>query len=188
MPRSRGYRGSYSVESYLPQITNGPNYPTWSPDGTQIAFAMRGSIWRIKRGDTTAVELTHGEGYDSQPAWSPDGKWVAYTSERNEQIHLKLLNLEDGSIGDLTSGASINVEPEWSPDGKRLAYVSTAPDGRYHVYLMPVENGGGRSGCRAHARFQTRASDALLRRVGGAHSPHLDTRWLGTHLGLEPRQ
>ena len=37
----------YTIECYLPQITNGPNFPDWSPDGKELAFAMKGSIWRL---------------------------------------------------------------------------------------------------------------------------------------------
>src|SRR5882762_11306728 len=67
----------YTLECYLPQITNGPNFPTWSPDGSQIAVAMKGSIWRIRLGESTAYELTAGSSYDSMPAWSPDGNSIA---------------------------------------------------------------------------------------------------------------
>lgn len=132
---------AYVPECYLPQITNGPNFPTWSPNGSQLAFAMAGSIWRLKLGETTAYELTEGASYDSQPSWSPDGKWIVYTSEQDEQIHLKLLNLETGQVGALTSGNSINVEPAWSPDGTRLAYVSTVPNGTFKIYTMPFTQG-----------------------------------------------
>jgi len=131
----------YTLECYLPQITNGPNFPTWSPDGKELAFAMKGSIWRMKLGETTAYELTADRGYASMPAWSPDGKWIAYTSDLDETIHLKLLRLSDGSTIQLTKGNSINVEPEWSPEGDRLAYVSTWPNGNYNIYIMPLRDG-----------------------------------------------
>jgi dipeptidyl aminopeptidase/acylaminoacyl peptidase len=131
----------YTLECYLPQITNGPNFPAWSPDGKELAFAMKGSIWRLKLGEGVAYELANDPGYDSMPAWSPDGKWIAYTSDYQEEIHLKLLNLADGSTRQLTSGNSINVEPEWSPDGMRLAYVSTWPNGNYNIYIMPLDGG-----------------------------------------------
>jgi TolB protein len=131
----------YTLECYLPQITNGPNFPSWSPDGKELVFAMKGSIWRVKLGEAQARELTSDEGYASMPAWSPDGNWIAYTSDLNETIHLKLLNLQDGTTQQLTRGNSINVEPEWSPDGNRLAYVSTHPNGNYNIYVMPLSAG-----------------------------------------------
>ncbi|HUQ93973.1 MAG TPA: CehA/McbA family metallohydrolase [Bryobacteraceae bacterium] len=131
----------YTLECYLPQITNGPNFPTWSPDGKELAFSMKGSIWRQKVGETTARELTTDQGYAGMPAWSPDGNFIVYTSDWNEQIHLRLLDLRTGESRALTSGNSINVEPEWSPDGSRIAYVSTWPNGNYNIYVMPLSAG-----------------------------------------------
>jgi hypothetical protein len=131
----------YTLECYLPQITNGPNFPTWSPDGKSLAFSMKGSIWRLKLGETIAHELTTDQGYAGMPAWSPDGNFIVYTSDWNEQIHLRLLDLRTGESRALTSGNSINVEPEWSPDGSRIAYVSTWPNGNYNIYVMPLSSG-----------------------------------------------
>lgn len=131
----------YTLECYLPQITNGPNFPTWSPDGKELAFSMKGSIWRQKLGETVAHELTADQGYAGMPAWSPDGNFIVYTSDWNEQIQLRLLNLRTGENKALTTGNSINVEPEWSPDGSRIAYVSTWPNGNYNIYVMPLSNG-----------------------------------------------
>lgn len=132
---------AYVVECYLPQITGGPNFPTWSPDGRQLAFAMKGSIFRTAVGSGVAEELTAESSYDSQPAWSPDGKWIAYVAESQEQIHVRLLNVADGSTRALTSGNSVNLEPAWSPDGSRLAYVSARPGGAFHIYVITF-NGG----------------------------------------------
>ncbi|MEO7650653.1 MAG: CehA/McbA family metallohydrolase, partial [Bryobacteraceae bacterium] len=131
----------YTLECYLPQITNGPNFPAWSPDGSELAFSMKGSIWRLKLGETTARELTADQGYAGMPSWSPDGNFIVYTSDWNEQIHLRLLDLRTGQSRELTSGNSINVEPEWSPDGSRIAYVSTWPNGNYNIYVMPISGG-----------------------------------------------
>jgi hypothetical protein len=131
----------YTLECYLPQITNGPNFPTWSPDGKELAFSMKGSIWRQKPGETVAYELTSDTGYAGMPAWSPDGRFIVYTSDWNEQIHLRLLDLRTGESKALTAGNSINVEPEWCPDGSRIAYVSTWPNGNYNIYVMPLSNG-----------------------------------------------
>src|SRR5215472_3612938 len=118
---------AYVPECYLPQTTNGPNYPTWSPDGKELAFAMKGSIWRVKLGEPVAYELTSERSYDSHPAWSPDGRWIVYTAESDEEIQLKLLDVKAGVSRAVTSGTSINVEPAWSPDGSKLAYVSATP-------------------------------------------------------------
>ncbi|MFN0182144.1 MAG: CehA/McbA family metallohydrolase [Gemmatimonadales bacterium] len=131
----------YFREMYLPQLTSGPGWVTWSPDGTTLIYAMAGSLWRQALGSTEATQLTDGPGYDAQPDWSPDGRSVVYSSYRDDAVELRLLDLASGTDASLLANGGVNVEPRWSPDGRRIAFVSTAFQGRWHVFTAEVAGG-----------------------------------------------
>jgi Tol biopolymer transport system component len=126
----------YYREMYLPQVTSGPSAATWSPDGKLLIYAMQGSLWRQRVGDSVAEQLTSGPGYAYQPDWSPDGSMVAYASYHDDAIELRLLDLKTLVSSSLVSDGAVNVEPRWSPGGDRIAYVSTAYEGRFHVFVV----------------------------------------------------
>ncbi len=131
----------YYREMYLPQVTSGPSAAAWSPDGTELVYAMQGTLWRQRLGSDEATQLTDGPGYDSEPDWSPDGKQILYTSYRNDALELWVLDLSDGSARALVANGAVNLDARWSPDGSRIAYVSTAFQGRFHVFVLPVAAG-----------------------------------------------
>jgi TolB protein len=132
----------YFREMYLPQVTSGPGAVTWSPDGTELIYSMQGSLWRQRLGRDEARQLTSGPGYDYQPDWSPDGRSVVYASYQNDAIELRLLDVSSGESRSLLADGAVNVEPRWSPDGTRLAFVSTAYEGRWHIFVAPLKPDG----------------------------------------------
>ncbi len=131
----------YYREMYLPQVTSGPGAAAWSPNGQELVYAMQGTLWRQLLGSREAVQLTDAAAYDSEPDWSPDGRHIVYTSYRNDALELWLLDLDDGSTRALVANGAVNLDARWSPDGSRIAYVSTAFEGRWHVFVLPIEDG-----------------------------------------------
>ncbi len=109
--------------------------PSWSPDGKQIVFVSysddaTGDLWIVslkKKGDKFSVrgdpkKITHYLGMDITPTFSPDGKYIAFTSDRDGEQNIYLLQLNNQNILKITHQGGIN--PTWSPDGHRIAFVS----------------------------------------------------------------
>jgi TolB protein len=135
--------GNYMHNFYFPPAVGAtPWWPAWSPDGTWIAVAMSGSIWRVDPKTGRATELTAGPTYHSSPDISPDGRWVVYTADHDAaKIQLEILNLVTGATHALTNDEQVYTDPVFSPDGTRLAYVSTAPSGYFNVYIRAIKDG-----------------------------------------------
>ncbi len=133
----------YFREMYLPQATSGPTAPSWSPDGGELVYSMQGTLWRQRVGGTETRQLTDGPGYDYQPDWSPDGRRVAYASYDGGEIELRVLDLVSGASRSLVRNGAVNVDPRWSPDGRRVAFVSTAHEGRFHVFVVDASDAAG---------------------------------------------
>jgi len=131
----------YYREMYLPQVTSGPASAAWLPDGEHLVYAMQGSLWRQRIGDSVAEELTSGPGYAHQPDVAPDGRRVVYSHYVDDQIELRILDLETLTSSVLVRNGAVNVEPRWSPDGERVAFVSTAYEGRFHVFVARADSG-----------------------------------------------
>ncbi|MGH9508821.1 MAG: CehA/McbA family metallohydrolase [Terriglobales bacterium] len=131
----------YWREMYLPQLTTGPGSVAWTRDSQSVVYSMGGTLWRQALDSGEAEELTADTGYDYQPDVSPDERWVVYAKYDGKAIELWLLSLESGQTRPITRGGHVNVEPRWSPDGGRIAYVSTAFNGRFHIFVMEMANG-----------------------------------------------
>jgi Tol biopolymer transport system component len=106
--------------------------PVFSPDGTQVAFAVFGSgnstsLWRIDAAGGQAVALASAAFENYCPTWSPDGNWIAYQSSAiNVGSEIWIMDRNGGNKRQITSTpGGWSRGPVWSPDGKWLAFVST---------------------------------------------------------------
>jgi Tol biopolymer transport system component len=45
--------------------------PSWSPDGSTIAYSEDGAIFTVELGGGDVKKLTNAENNDSSPAWNP---------------------------------------------------------------------------------------------------------------------
>jgi len=82
-------------------------------------------------------QLTQVPGSDFDPAWSPDGKHIAFTSLRDGNKQIYILDVDTLAVTRLTK-PDVNVEnsqPAWSPKGDLIAYLVKRLD-TYQVWTM----------------------------------------------------
>ena len=148
----------------LTTLTGSESGPTFSPDGTQVAFAWDGEqrdnsdIYVKLVGSTEVRRLTTDPATDFAPQWSPDGKWIAYARSQSLTAHrIRLMSSLGGSdrgLGDFP----LRPPATWSPDGRYLVAGRASADGAagqgIGLYLVPVDVGEPRQLTQVAAQEQ----------------------------------
>jgi Tol biopolymer transport system component len=104
------------------------DYPRFSPDARQIAYATTRSgkqeVWVMNQDGTNARAITSGLKWADFPTWSPSGKEVAFVSNQNFQLDIFSIHLETGEMKRLTASQGFDCYPDWAPDGRHIAFCS----------------------------------------------------------------
>ncbi|MSP90978.1 MAG: hypothetical protein EXR79_04110 [Myxococcales bacterium] len=118
--------------------------PTFSPDGTHIAFVSDRTgtpqVFVMDWDGQNARRLTFAGPYNTDPDWGPDGR-IAYSGMRGDALDVLTVDLA-GKMQRLTPGQGRrSLEPSWAPDGKRLVYCSNE-DGTRKLRLWIASHDG----------------------------------------------
>lgn len=142
--------------------------PSWSPDGTTIAFARgtsagQGSIYVIPAGGGGSTNITPEDPTpptcdpdffraSKEPSWSPDGTRIAFTGPslcpggsgpKNYGTDIWLMAPNGGGKTNITNNdGPSEAEPHWSPDGAEIAFTSDAEEREGNSDLMAMNADG----------------------------------------------
>lgn len=144
--------GNYDIYSVDPdgsnesQLTTDPSTdftPTFSPDGSKIAFASDRDgasgvyqIYVMNADGTGQTRLTNNLVIDYTPVWSPDGTKIAFTRQTGLIAEIMVMNSDGTGEVNLTNSAANDIQPAWSPDGTKIAFASDRNQLYLDVFVM----------------------------------------------------
>ncbi|MFC2030734.1 DUF885 family protein [Chloroflexota bacterium] len=130
----------------LTDIGGGNTSPTWSPDGTRLAFDSTRDgdheIYVINADGSHPVNLSQHPAHDTSPSWSPDGRRIAFVSDRDGNQEIYVMDADGSNQARLTDQPGYDKSPVWSPDGRYLVFYSRAAANNTDLYQMRADGSG----------------------------------------------
>jgi Tol biopolymer transport system component len=118
--------------------------PAWSPDSQWLAFGVglwfqernnhKAEIMRVRRDGSDLEKLTDGSVHSGFPSYSADGKEIVYRVWGENNVGLRILDIESRKTRMLTTGYD-NL-PGWSPDGQRILFTRRVDDVNFDVFTI----------------------------------------------------
>ena len=136
-------------------IGGNKRWPSWSPDGTKIAYdsmdkPKHRNVCIMNADGKNAKCITPTDKICQFPAWSPDGKRIAYCSSRIEAptssvaYDIYVINPDGTGITQVTSNAGSTASslcPKWFPDSQRIAYTENTT-GVWRLCSINIDGSG----------------------------------------------
>ena len=130
----------------LANLTNTPaiseEYPSWSADGTAIAFSRDGDIYKMAPNGANLRQLTSTAVMEIEPDWHPTGGQIVYRTGINGTDNIWKMNA-DGT--DQARSSTTGARSRSGPCGRRRATRSRSSAGAFkdaEVYTMNSDGTG----------------------------------------------
>ncbi|MEQ1592682.1 MAG: Ig-like domain-containing protein [Thiobacillaceae bacterium] len=108
-----------------------------------ITQPSNGTVSLVPSPITSFTNINNNSAVDAHGDWSPDGSKIAFTSNRDGDYEIFVMNANGTNVVPLTSNTSIqDNQPAWSPNGNQIAYMSDTSNG-LEVWVMD-SNGGNK--------------------------------------------
>ena len=123
----------------------------WAPDGGRFVTSQGEGLFYgdsffsnlhlVNRATGASTRLSQQDNVDTGALWSPDGTRLAFTSIRDGNIEMYVMNDDGSNVQRLTNDPAEDWVGAWSPDGTRLAF-HTNRDGNWEIYTVNVDGTG----------------------------------------------
>jgi Tol biopolymer transport system component len=154
------------------------SFPTWSPDGTRIAFWSRSSTQALaalevldpQTGSHTVITGLNAQSGPVRILWAPDGRRIAFAAFSDQAIpEVVIVGVDGTGRRSLAPGLQAS-DPAWSPDGRQIAFRAPDPADLEAVLL-----------------YAAVVDEAAVRVVATVHrEPISDEISIGVHLDWSP--
>lgn len=111
--------------TFLRDTENGATAPSYSPDGSRLAFGtFRGDVYVMNADGSGGPQVVAYSGAgNADPAWSPDGTKLSYISGWDDIMYVPVnAGGTFGTPSRLAGSGEFVDGQSWSPDGNELAY------------------------------------------------------------------
>ena len=125
------------------------SYPSFSPDGKELAFIQDRRKLMVVNLDTKKVrQITDGSYWPSTGGgfeyyWSPDGKWftLTFTGNKHDPYYdIGIVSAQGGEITNLTNSGYASGSPRWVMDGNAVLFTSERYGMRNHASWGSMED------------------------------------------------
>jgi|GEM_PF-2291593 len=141
------YEDDFGVTWQLTDLPGHETAPTWSPDGSTIAFVWDvggpETIYLIPATGGIATKLTDTNTRATDPCWAPDGSSILFDDGDNKHHssqNIYSIDVNTGETTFITDGVGGAFDPYWFPDMTKIIFAGRC-DFNYALYTMEIPDG-----------------------------------------------